>query len=246
MPLIGHVDEISRSQIEGWVIDAERPDDTVSISIVVNGVHRGMCRTTHARRDVAMPDGAPVTGNCAFHFAFEPPLSPFIEQRVDVVETWSARVLDNGSRVLPKPTTDFGAGPAMAPILLTSTGRTGTTLLMSEFARHPDIVVGDHFPYEIKQIAYHAAAFRALAGDADRERSTTPETMLAPEMGGIVGGNPYNMTGLFNLGGGDGALRRFYQHTGAVGPRDLVSEVHTRVLSDPRAGAGESGGGVLL
>jgi acyl carrier protein len=213
MALIGYVDRISRSGIEGWVIDNDHPDETVSVSIIVNGVHRGLCLTTHARTDVAMPNGEPINGKCGFHFAFDPPLSPFVGQRVEVTETWSAQVLRNGSRVLPKPGADHRGGDRFVPILLTSTGRTGTTLLMSEFVRHPDVVVGDHFPYEIKQIAYHAAAFRALAADADRERSTTPETMLAPEMNRIVGSNPYNMSGLFTLGGAKDGLRDFYQHT---------------------------------
>ncbi len=71
-------------------------------------------------------------------------------------------------------------------------------------------MVGDQFPYEIKQIAYHAAAFRALVADADWERSTKPETMLAPEMRSIIGSNPYNLSGLFGLGGGRDTLRGFY------------------------------------
>jgi acyl carrier protein len=210
MDLVGHVDEISRSVIQGWVIDTERPDTTITLSIFVNDVHRGMCLTTHARDDLLLPNGERLSGKCGFHFEFEPPLSPFVELRIDVVETWSGQVLRNGSRVLPRPGSHDGDGKGMIPVLLTSTGRTGTTLLMSEFARHPDLVVGDQFPYEIKQIAYHAAAFRALVADADWERSTKPETMLSAEMRNIIGSNPYKMSGLFGLGGGRNALRSFY------------------------------------
>lgn len=210
MDLAGHVDEISRSVIQGWVIDQERPDATIALSIFVNGVHRGMCLTSHARDDLVLPNGDKLSGKCGFHFEFDPPLSPFVELRIEVVETWSGRLLRNGAWVLPRPQSHDGDGKGMIPVLLTSTGRTGTTLLMSEFARHPDLVVGDQFPYEIKQIAYHAAAFRALVADADWERSTKPETMLAPEMRSIIGSNPYKMSGLFGLGGGSDALRGFY------------------------------------
>jgi hypothetical protein len=209
--LIGHVDEISRSVIDGWVIDTERPEAIVPISIFVNGVHRATCITSYPRNDLAMPNSDKPSENCGFHFEFDPPLSPFVELQIDVVETWSGQTLRNGSRILPRPRSYDGNGGGVVPVLLTSTGRTGTTMLMSEFARHPDLVVGDQFPYEIKQIAYHAAAFRALMADADWERSTKPETMLAPEMIRIIGSNPYKKSGLFGLGGGRHALRQFYQ-----------------------------------
>lgn len=213
MTLLGHVDEISRSVVVGWVVDAGRPNEAVSVSIVVNGVHRGMCLTSLPRSNVVLPNGEKANKECGFRFAFEPPLSPFIEQRIDVIETWSAVVLPNGSRTLPRPRSSGSDDAGIVPILVTSTGRTGTTLLMSEFARHPDTVVGDRVPYEIKQIGYYSAAFRALAADADRERSTTPDRMLARETHHFVGSNPYNASGLFGLGGSEGALREFYQST---------------------------------
>jgi hypothetical protein len=211
MALTGHVDEISRSAVEGWVVDTDRPELAVSVSILVDGVHRGMCLTALPRTDLILPDDGAMSGECGFRFAFDPPLSPFVELKIDVIETWSVQVLPNGSRILPRPRLPGRDDGGITPILVTSTGRTGTTLLMSEFAAHQDAVVGDYYPYEIKQIAYHAAAFRALAADADWQRSTAPDTMLAPEMQRIVGGNPYNMSALFDLGGPRGVLRDFYQ-----------------------------------
>lgn len=227
MDLVGHVDEISRTVIHGWVIDAECLDATITLSIFVNGMHRGMCITTHTRDDVVLPSGAKLSAKCGFHFQFAPPLSPFVELRIEVIEAWTGQVLRNGSRILPRPRSHDGAGTGMFPVLLTSTGRTGTTLLMSEFARHPDLVVGDKFPYEIKQIAYHAAAFRALVADADPERSTNPETMLAPEMRGIIGSNPYNASGFFGLGSNINTLRKFYHSAVPTGYATLFRQFIT-------------------
>ncbi len=116
------------------MIDTEHPDASIALSIFVNGVHRGMCLTTYTRDDLLSPTGEKLASKCGFHFQFEPPLSPFIEHRIEVVETWSGQVLRNGSRILPRPLSHEGHGRGMIPILLTSTGRAGTTLLMSEFA----------------------------------------------------------------------------------------------------------------
>src|ERR1043166_4848135 len=118
MGLISHVDEISRSVVAGWVVDPDRPNEAVSVSILVDGVHRGMCLTTHARNDVVLPNGTKITGLCAFWFGFDPPLSPFVDLRIDAVETWSARVLTNGTRVLPRPRIQGGDDRALLPILV--------------------------------------------------------------------------------------------------------------------------------
>ena len=205
----GHIDRISRSGVSGWAYDRQAPSDRVFVSIFVNDVLRGICVADQTRPGF-VPSAADVSAtNYVFEFAFDPPLSPFIEHRVEVVANWSREPLTNGRRVLPRPVPDRGEG-GPCPILLTSTGRSGTTMLMSELARHREIAVGDRYPYEIKQIAYHAAAFRTLVADADRSRSTDPNTMLARDMSQRIGGNPYNMTGLFDLGTSGEHLRDYY------------------------------------
>jgi hypothetical protein len=226
MELTGHVDEISRSQIEGWVYDSENPGDPVSVSIFVNGVHRGSCLAALPRPELHKLVDERIPPECGFLFAFDPPLSAFSEHRVEVVETWSSQLLLNGALVLPRPI-QSGGGSGRIPILVTSTGRSGSTMLMSELARHKDIVVGDRYPYEIKQIAYHAAAFRALVADADRTRSTHPDTMLAPDKRHNIGGNPYNTTGFYDLGTSGGQLRDYYQ---SVVPSAYASLYRTLIL----------------
>ena len=210
MPLIGYVDQISHTTIEGWACDVSDPTSPVSVSVLIDGTHRGTCFATISRAGLAGAADGPPRDECAFRFLFEPPLSPFVPHFVEVVETWSGTPLPNGQITLPRPCIDH-SGSDQTPILVTSTGRSGSTMLMSELARHPDIVVGDRYPYEIKQIAYHAAAFRALVADGDRLRSTNPDTMLAPDVGHFIGANPYNLPGLFDLGTTGNHLQTFWQ-----------------------------------
>jgi hypothetical protein len=212
MPLHGYVDQISRSLVMGWAVNTDHPEGQVWVSIHANGVHRGTCLTQHRRPGVTLPGGGAAPENCEFRFVFDPPLSAFDEHRIEVTEIWSGDVLPNGRRVLPQPLlTD--RKDSWTPVILTSTGRTATTLLMNEFARHPDMVVADRYPYETKHIAYYSAAFRALVADADRERSTDPDTMLAPQRRQIIGSNPYNEPGLFHIAAPAKLLQDFYEDT---------------------------------
>jgi hypothetical protein len=212
MAIIGHVDFISRSVVKGWAHDADQPDAPVSISILINGHHRHAVLATLARPGLSEAAEGPCRDDRGFRFQFDPPLSPFVSHVIRVVETWSGAPLANGERELPPPCPPI-SGPGLVPILVTCAGRSGSTLLLNEFSAHPQIVTGDRYPYEIKQIAYHAAAFRALVADGDRERSTDPDTMLAPEMCHSIGANPYNIPGLFDLGTSGECLRDFWQST---------------------------------
>ena len=53
--------------------------------------------------------------------------------------------------------------PLIQPIVLTSLPRTGTTRMMEMLARHPDIVVYRHYPYEYSSAQYWAHALKVLA-----------------------------------------------------------------------------------
>jgi hypothetical protein len=211
MSLTGHVDEISHSHIEGWAVNLEYPSKSVSVSIFVNGSYRDICKATQIRRGVILPSGEAAPDLCAFSYDFDPPLSPFVEQRIQVTETWSGQVVPNGQRTLTCPIGQK-LSRAPSPILVTSTGRSGSTMLMNQLARHPDVVVGGPYPYEIKQIGYHAAAFRTLVAPANRTRSTNPDTMFGTGQHHYIGANPYHDARLFHLPDQSITLRDFFEN----------------------------------
>jgi hypothetical protein len=210
MVLAGHVDEISRSRVQGWAVARDLPGKYVSVSIFVNGQHRATCEANRFRPGVILPCGEPAPDHCAFMHEFDPPLSPFSEHHIKVQESSAGRMLPNGEHRLTRPI-GIETGDQLSPILVTSVGRSGSTLLMDQLIRSAGIVGGDHYPYEIKQIAYHAAAFRALVAPGDRRRSTDPDTMLGAGHHHWIGGNPYYDAGFFHLADPGTRLRDFYE-----------------------------------
>ena len=62
---------------------------------------------------------------------------------------------------------NLGVHPPMQPIMVTSPGRSGSTLLMRMLAEHPDIIVHERFPYETNVCSYWMHFMRVLAAPAD-------------------------------------------------------------------------------
>ena len=80
--------------------------------------------------------------------------------------------------------------PKLQPLLVTSLGRTGTTLLMSLLAAHPAVVAHRTYPYEIFPARYWLHVLRVLAEPADYTHSSHPSSFAEDIW--RVGYNPFH------------------------------------------------------
>jgi Sulfotransferase family len=197
MALQGHLDEVSHRRVYGWVIDTDHPESELQVVVTIDGHEYGRCTANQFRPNLIEHLGNGATGNHEFCLNFEPKLSPFRQHDVRVtVVGFPHQQLPGNRRIIPAGTVTRSA---KAPLLVTSTGRSGTTMLMSEFLRHQQIVVADSYPYEIKLISYYASAFRALVSEADRENSTHPDQLFTGPNKYRIGHNPFFISGFFGV-----------------------------------------------
>jgi len=80
--------------------------------------------------------------------------------------------------------------PRLQPLLVTSLGRTGTTLLMNLLSAHPAIVAHRAYPFEIFPARYWLHLLRVLVEPADHRRSSHPSTFAEDIWS--VGYNPFH------------------------------------------------------
>jgi hypothetical protein len=191
--LIGHVDTVSHGRIAGWAADPAQPARAVDVIVRLGGRQIRVAAQTMRPDLAAIFPGA--TGRYGFMLEDGPlPLSPFVATPVEVVFAGSLAPVDGG-RVLLAPVGSGGPAPGAdgrAPIVVTTTGRSGSSLLMARLAGHPAIVVARGHPYEAKQLSYYAQALRVLTAEADRARSTHPDTMGRVENRFFIGSNPFS------------------------------------------------------
>lgn len=95
----------------------------------------------------------------------------------------------------------------LSPVLLTSLGRTGTTLLMGLLSAHPEIVADRAFPYETFPARYWLHLLQVLAEPANHGQSSAAET-YALELS-HVGANPFHTAPVTN----DPEMAEFFGRT---------------------------------
>lgn len=80
--------------------------------------------------------------------------------------------------------------PRLQPLIVNSFGRTGTTLFMRMLAAHPQVIIYDRPPYEIRGSKYWLHALRVLGTPADG-RTQIGAAMQFHEDSRAAGGNPF-------------------------------------------------------
>src|ERR1700687_5989301 len=99
MPLEGCVDEMTRSRVLGWVLNTDRPGEALPIAVKVNGREVARC-TADCHRDGLEEYGG---SNHGFLFEFDPPLSVFEEQTIELTVVDPAEPVPGGSKKLWGP-----------------------------------------------------------------------------------------------------------------------------------------------
>jgi hypothetical protein len=84
---------------------------------------------------------------------------------------------------------DLEQRPRLSPVLVTSLGRMGTTLLMGLLAQHPDLVVHPQYPHELGAARYLMHLLSVACAPADHLDSSHPDTFSQETT--RVGHNPF-------------------------------------------------------
>jgi hypothetical protein len=172
----------------GWVVAPDaRP---IAIEVVYKDRAIRTVPIRGARADVAAAMGLPAETDCVFH-------SMISLIGLDQTATLELRLtLDDASKfpvayitVAREPLrTEYE--PRLAPLTVTTLGRSGSTFLMQLLASHSQVVVFRRFPYESTPAKYWLHMLRVLSEPANHTESAGPDTFHDDLW--WVGNNPYH------------------------------------------------------
>jgi Sulfotransferase family len=183
---IGYVDSFASHKIVGWAADADQPDVRHEVTVLVDGTPRGVVLADRPREGLRQL-GTYGDGAHGFEYSFDPPLS--LLRSYDVVVRFSNddTLLRQGRfRIERERPQTIG----MQPLLVTATGRSGTTLLMRRLGNDPHIAIADAYPFEMKLLTYYAHALEILTSPGNREKTKPLDAMVADSY--HLGLNPFH------------------------------------------------------
>jgi hypothetical protein len=176
----GYVDSSDHHCIVGWAADTDRPAARLEIRVMVNGAEQGRVIADRPR-DGLRQHGIYGDGAHGFTYVFDPPLSPLHAYEIVVRFTdMPADVPDGRFRLHPIGPPDI----TLRPVLVTATGRSGTTLLMRRLGNAREIVIGDLYPFEMKLLTYYGHALEVM---------TTSPSLKQPGTLDQVTTDPYHL-----------------------------------------------------
>jgi hypothetical protein len=110
-----------------------------------------------------------------------------------------------GRRPKPAPTD----ARALVPLLISSAGRSGSTLLMKILLTHPSIIGGNQYPYEVRPASYFANAFHVLTSRADTFGVQIRDTFDSQP--GMLTVNPFYHADFQNVTSNPDFFEKFYK-----------------------------------
>jgi hypothetical protein len=189
LPQAGTGSDRTTFAVAGWLLGARSP--ARAIQVVEGGLVLRTIPVTVARPDVvAVHPGAPEVsgfGSLVGTLGLEP---EFTLQLRAVLEDGTE--LDAGWIRGRRQAITTGYQPRFRALLVTSLGRTGTTLLMNLLSAHPAVVAYRIHPYEIFPARYWLHLLRVLADPADHNDSSHP-SLFAQDLQ-RVGHNPFHQS----------------------------------------------------
>jgi hypothetical protein len=188
LPVAGKGCDTFALTIAGWMLGGRSPARVLEVShqgTVLRRARGGLSRDDVARVHPNHPDAA-----ASGYWITVGVLGLPRRFTLDVC----ARLDDGGSVPLATITGErralrTGYEPVLAPAMLTSLGRTGTTLLMRLLSELPGVVAHREYPLELGVARYWTHMLRVLGDPANHEQSSHPETFSGDLW--RVGHNPY-------------------------------------------------------
>ena len=177
---------LSRHGIIGWAADPDDPTARLEVTILVNGTEQGRAIADRPREGLRQ-SGVYGDGAHGFEYRFDPSLSLLRSYDVVVWASGGRTVLRRGRfRIERERRPTLG----IRPLLVTATGRSGTTLLMRRLGNDPAIVIAESYPFEMKLLTYYAHALEVLTSAVNREKTAPLDEMIADPY--ALGVNPFH------------------------------------------------------
>lgn len=200
--------------IAGWLV-SNKAIDTHHICVIEKDSILKRAKLNVQRPDIAEKlDSNETNIPIGFHFEFStiglPPQFEFQLRLQFSDNTNSARSI-NLCRILGSKISYLNLPTKYSPIHVTAIGRSGTTLLMQVLGLHPEVLVTNFYPYEIRQAGYWLHFFKATTAPADFEDSSHPDKFEADRF--HIGHNPYSHPEYINQYKNPQAAQEYYTNT---------------------------------